>query len=203
MAEDIVQLPADSTGKKLRTRSRSIAGNTVHEQGMFLAAAESFVAYANAVVFAANKHHIDIFNAAGSGKIVKVKKLFAVNLQTVAVTGIVNRFDVKKSTNATGGTAVTPEKLDSDNANLPAGITVGTGRTVTEGNVLFPWLASSEEETAVVALSKSLFQQAVNILMEGNEIQELTLREGQGMTVKQITSSAVGSFGWILVFTVE
>ena len=202
MTEGIVQLPADSTGKKIRTRERTIGANTVQEEGVFIAAGESWVAYANAVAFAANKSHIAIFNAVGSGKVIKCKKLFVINI-TAAVTGIVVRFDINRATAASAGTTITPVSFDTINAALPAGITVRTGGTITDGSLLFPFMGLSEEETAVQALSKATFHQFMNILMEGNEIQELTLREGEGMTVKQITSSTVGSVGWILVFTVE
>jgi len=202
MTEGIVQLPADSTGKKIRTRERTIGANTVQEEGVFIAAGESWVAYANAVAFAANKSHIAIFNAVGSGKVIKCKKLFVINI-TAAVTGIIVRFDINRATAASAGTTITPVSFDTINAALPAGITVRTGGTITDGSLLFPFMGLSEEETATQALTKASFHQFMNILMEGNEIQELTLREGEGMTVKQITSSTVGSVGWILVFTVE
>lgn len=202
MTEGIIQLPADSTGKKIRTRERTIGANTVQEEGVFIAAGETWVAYANAVAFAANKSHIAIFNATGSGKVVKCKKLFVVNL-TAAVTGIIVRFDINKASAASAGTTITPVAFDTDNAALPAGITVRTDGTITDGSTFFPYMGLSEEETAVQALSKATFTQFNNILMEGNEVQEITLRENQGLTVKQITSSTVGSVGWILVFTVE
>lgn len=203
MAEGTIQVAPDSTGSKLRTRSRTIGANTVHEQFVALAGIDTWVAYADIVAFANGKHHLTIFNAVGSGVVVKVRKLFAVNLQTATVTGIVQRMDIRKCSAASSGTTVTPESFDTSNTALPAGVTVRTNGTVTNGNVLFPWVTSSEEETAAVGLSKALFQQAVNILMEGSEIQEVTLREGQGMTVHQNTNSTVGSMGWIMIFTVE
>lgn len=169
-----------------------------------LSAAETWVAYADAVAFASAKHHISIHNATGSGVIAKLRKLFAINLQTATVTGVVGRFDWKDFTAAhTGGTAITPRAMDSTNAALPAGLTVKTNATVTPVNTRFPWITSSEEETAVVALSKAIWQQSINILMESPESQEETLREGEGRTMQQVGTSTVGSFGWILVFTVE
>lgn len=200
MADGFVQLPPDSTGKKLRTRDRGTAG---HDQYVAVSAAETWVALADTVASANGKQHISIFNATGSGKLVKLRKLFAINLQTAAVTGIVQRFDIKRTTAQSAGTAITPRALDTANAALPAQVTVATAATVTEGVLLFPWVTSSEEETAVPALSKSLFQQSVNVLLEGNEIQELALREGEGATVKQAVNSTVGSFAWLLAFTVE
>jgi hypothetical protein len=203
VADSYVQVPADSTGKKLRTRSRVVGADTVHEEAIWTPGRETWVAYADAVAFAANKHHISIFNATGSGKIVRVVKLFAVNLQTAAVTGIVVRFDFKKITAASAGTTLTAQAVDSNNAALPAGVTVRTNGTITEGSLWFPWLTSVEEETAIVGLSKSMFQQWANMIPEGSELQEPTARENQGFTVKQITSTVVGSFGWIMVFTID
>ncbi len=202
MTESYVQLPPDSTGKKLHTRQRVIGANTVQEEATWRPGRETWYAYADAVAFVANKHHISIFNASGSGKIIRVVKLFAINLQSAAVTGIIDRFDFKKITASSAGTTITAEAADTNNAALPAQVTIRTNGTITEGNVLFPWLASSEEETAVVGLSRSMFQQWSNIIPEGEEIQEPTAREGQGFTMKQITSSTVGSFGWLMVFTV-
>jgi hypothetical protein len=203
MAESFIQFPADGTGKKARTRLRTIGANSVHEQATFLAAADTWVAYADNAAFAANKQHISIFNATGSVKVVKVKKLFAVNLALVSVTGVAVRFDLKKITTSSAGTAVTPQSMDTTNAALPAQVTVTTGGTVTEGALLFPWITVNDEVGATNAFPTSVTQALGNIMMEGAETQELTLREGQGMTVKQITSTTVGTFGWILVFTIE
>ena len=204
MAESFVQLPADSVGKKLRARSRVIGANTVYEQAFFPAAIDSWIAYADAVAFAASKHHLTIFNATGSGVTVKVRKLYAVNLATSAAVGIVQRFDIRRATASSAGTTITPVSQDTNNTALPAGVTVRTNGTVTNGSLLFPWITSTEEETAAVPLSKTVFQQAVNIIPEGPEVQEITLRaNNEGMTVHQTVSSTVGSFGWIIGFTVE
>lgn len=196
-------LPPDSTGKKIRTRTRIEGADTVHEQAVYTPGADTYYAYADAVVFAQNKQHISIFNGATSGVVLKVRKLFAVNLQTAAITGIVNRFDIKRSTAQSAGTALTVNKADTAEPNLPAAVLVATGATVTEGNLLFPWMTTSEETPATQALNVTQFQQSINVLIEADPLQELTLREGEGFTVKQITASTVGSFGWLAVFTAE
>lgn len=202
--ESYVQVAADGAGKKLRTRERTIGANTVHEQGVFMAAPETWVALADAVTPAQNKHHIAIMNASGSGKIVKVRKLFPINVQLAAVTGVALRFDIKRATAASAGTTITPEKMDTNNAALPAGVTVRTNGTITEGNLLWPQIVSSEEIAANTSqLIASTLNAMLNNIPEGNEIQELTLRQGEGLTVKQITSSTVGSYAWLMVFTVE
>lgn len=45
--------------------------------------------------------------------------------------------------------------------------------------------------------------QGLNLLFESPRIQELTLRQGEGVSMKQITSSTTGTYGWIAIFTVE
>ena len=40
-------------------------------------------------------------------------------------------------------------------------------------------------------------------MAEGEVLQEITLREGEGLLVKQITSSTVGSYGVLAVVTAE
>lgn len=169
----------------------------------FEAPRETWVAYANAVAFANGKHHITVMNDAASGRLVKVRKLFAVNLQTAAITGIVQRFDIQRCTSSSAGTVVTPQPFDNSNAALPAGVHVRTGATVGGGVLMYPWITSSEEEIATTPVSKAMMQQWMNIIPEGTEVQEHNLREGHGLTVLQNINSTVGTFGWIVVFTVE
>lgn len=204
MAENYTQVAPNSTGNKMRTRSRTIGANTVHEQGVFQAAVDTWYALADAVAFAANKQHISILNASGSGVVVKVRKIFPCNLALAALTGVALRFDFKKATAHAGGTAITPVSADSTNTALPAQVTVRTGATsVTESSLLWPYTCTNDEVGATQAFPSAQLMQALNSIPDGNEIQELTLREGEGLTVKQITSSTVGSFGWLMVFTVE
>lgn len=202
MPESYIQLPPDSTGKQLRTRTKTILGQTVHEQAVYQTALPTFFAIADAVALAANKHHLSIFNGAGSGKMVTIRKLFQINLSLSAVTGVVLRFDIRRSTAQSAGTAITPVSADTDDT-LPAGITVATGATVTNGGLLFPFTTQSDELTASNAAVANYLTQYNNLMMESAEIKELRLRPGEGFTVQQITSSTVGSFAWLVAFTVD
>lgn len=204
MAESYTQLPPNSTGNKIRTRTKSIGGNTVHEQAVYQAALPTYYALADAVTFAANKQLISILNAAGSGKVVAIKKLFMINTQLSSVTGVAVRADVKRMTAHSGGTTITPTLCDSDNAALPAEITVRTGATsVTESSLLFPLTFTNDEAGATQAFPSTQLMAAFNWMPEGVETQETRLRPGEGLTVKQITSSTVGQFAWLMVFTVD
>lgn len=109
MAESYTQVPPNSTGNKIRTRTKVIGGHTVHEQAVYQAALPTYYALADAVTFAQNKHVISICNESGSGKVVAVKKLFMINTQLASVTGVAVRADLKKITAHSGGSSITPK----------------------------------------------------------------------------------------------
>ncbi len=156
----------------LRTRSKLIAGQTVHEQAVYQTALPTFFATADAVALALNKHHISLFNAAGSGKMVAIRKLFQINNQLTTVTGAALRFSMFRTTVQSAGTAITPTMADTDNT-LPVGISVATGATVTNGPLIFPYITQSDEMTAANTAVANYLSQYNNLMMESNEIKVL------------------------------
>lgn len=204
MPESYIQVPPNSTGSKVRTRSRVIGANTVHEQAVYQAALPTYYALADAVTCAQNKQVISILNDTGSGKVVALKKLFIINTQLSTVTGVALRSDVKRATAHSGGTVVTPASADSANPAIPAQITVRTAATsVTESTLLFPLTYTNDEVGATQAFPTAQLMAGLNWFPEGAEVQEVRLREGEGLTIKQITNSSVGQFAWLIVFTID
>lgn len=204
MAESYTQVPPNSTGNKIRTRTKVIGGHTVHEQAVYQAASPTYYALADAVAFAANKQLISIMNESGSGKMLSIKKLFLIDTQLSGVTGVAIRADMKKITAHSGGSTITCQSADSTNASLPAQITVRTGATsVSEGAILFPITFTNDEVGATQAFPSTALLAGLNWMPEGVELQELRLREGEGITLKQITSSTVGQFAFLIVFTCD
>lgn len=204
MPESYTQVPPNSTGNKMRTRSRVIGSDTVHEQGVFLAGLPTYYALADAVAFSANKYHISIFNDVGSGKMLAIKKLFMINVQTSAVTGVAMRLNFLRITAHSGGTVITPQACDSNNPALPSEVTVRTGATsVTDGSLLFPLVTTTDEVTAANTAVSNFLAAGLNWAVEGPETQETRLRPGEGVAVKQVTSSTVGSYAWLIAFTVD
>ena len=201
MPETFVQLPPDSTGKKLRTRTKTIMGETDHEQAVYQTGLPTFWATADAVALAVNKHHISIFNGTAD-KMVIIRKLFQINNQLTSVTGVALRFSAFRSSAQSAGTAITPISADLDDT-LPVGISVATGATVTNSGLLFPYITQNDEMSAVNTAVANYLSQYNNLLLESNEMKELRLRPGQGFTIQQITSSTVGSFAWLMAFTVD
>lgn len=186
----------------MRTRTRTQGADTVHEQAVFTAAMPTYYALADAVAFAANKHHIAIFNQAGSNQVISIKKIFHINLSLAAVTGVAVRFDVKKASAVSAGTAITAQSMDSTDAAL-ANVVISTGATVTEGALLYPVTTQNDEITAANTAIANYLMQYGNLALESPEMKELRLNPGEGFTVKQITSTTVGSFAWLVAFTVE
>ena len=203
MAESFTQVPPNSTGNKMRTRSRAIGADTVHEQAVFTAALPTYYAVADAVAFANTKTHFSIVNESGSGVLISIRKLFPINVSIGAITGAALRMEARKLTAHSGGTAITAQSCDSTNPALPAQVTIKTNGTPTGTTLLYPFIITTEEETATAALTKNVFQAMTNIQPEGPEQQEYRLREGEGFSIYQSTNATVGSFAWFMVFTVE
>ena len=203
MAESFTQVPPNSTGNKMRTRSRAIGADTVHEQGVFTAALPTYYAVADAVAFANTKTHFSIVNESGSGVLISIRKLFPINVSIGAITGAALRMEARKLTAHSGGTAITAQSCDSTNPALPAQVTIKTNGTPTGTTLMYPFIITPEEETATAALTKNVFQAMTNIQPEGPEQQEYRLREGEGFSIYQSTNATVGSFAWFMVFTVE
>lgn len=149
---------------------------------------------------AANQRLMDLFNAAGSGKVVKVRKLF-IQCNQAAITGVGHIFDIIRTTAVgTGGTALTGRACDSANPAIPAQITARRSATggATESFVFFSAGADPEETRPGAALMPM-----INWIPESHTIQDIVLREGEGILVKQITNNTAGLWGCLLVVTIE
>ena len=163
----------------------------------------------------ANKLYLDLFNASGSGKIVDVRGIWMVPDTDVAVAGALGvRIDIyRTSAVGTGGTtaaykSATPDvaggnitPYDTANAALPAQITArhlpSGGATISE------WLLASYALGEETATSQAYMTQYQNIIPQGQFLQKLTLREGQGILLKQFTVAATGNMAFLIAFTLE
>jgi hypothetical protein len=174
--------------------------------GHLVDSAPTYIAWANDVTCdnTANVSHFSILNTE-STSLVQVHKLFAVNLQVAAIAGIMMRFDVHRITAHSDGTLITPEAADSTNAAIPAGVTCRTKATVTEGNRLFGYATTNDEiGTTGNVVAGSVLLQGLNLVFESPRIQDITLRQNQGLHIKQVTATSVGGlYGYICVFTVK
>lgn len=151
-------------------------------------------------VGAQNQRTLDIFNAVGSGVLVKLRKLF-VHHNGAAVTGVAHLFDfIRTSTIGTAGTGITGREQGNSGIAIPAGVTCRMNATggAAETFVRFG-ISLDTEETRPGTQMAALF----NLLPEGDDIADIVLAEGEGFLVKQITNSTVGIWGTLLVVTIE
>lgn len=169
------------------------------------------------VTTAAATDFFDLFNATGSGKIVRLRGVWPI-LEVTAASAIIPtfRFDLfRTSAVGTGGTPHTFESASApaagalqiarlstvDAGTLPAQI---TSRSLpTGGATAAAWLfcmhLTSEETNAGIVTAQS-----VNWLPQLPYNPPFELQENQGFKIRQITATASTgtNFGWIVAFAV-
>ncbi len=165
----------------------------------------------------ASKLFLDLFNATGSGQIIKVLSVRPIVDTDIAVVGAVGiRIGLfRTSAVGTGGTAAayksatldvaggTISPQDTDNAALPAQITArhlpAAGATISEW-IRGMYVMGEEASTSMAYM----FQGQMNMLdVDDLSAQLLTLREGQGILIKQGAVASIGNVRFRVTFTVE
>lgn len=159
----------------------------------------TYVAYVGSAV-AASKDHLNVFNASGSGQVLRITRIWISTANTAAVNGGSNLYYVidKTSTAGTTCTAVTIRLADSNNPAVPAQVTANSNCT-TDPTTVHTWLGchhGSSEETAVVQ------QHAECYRFSNSGGQPITLRVGEGIAIKQTGISPTGgTIGFYIEFT--
>lgn len=178
------------------------------DSGHLVQTLPSYGFYIKAQAGAANKDHFDIFNAAGSGKILEMRGLWVSPSLIATVSGTVGPdFDFyRTSAVGIGGTALTNDpatfpgihRLDTNDAAVPAQITVRAAPTggATIDDALFALYITQEEGQAGAQLA-----QWQNILPMTSVARRYTAREGQGFKLRQITAGVAQNFSFFGIFT--
>lgn len=160
----------------------------------------------------ASKLYADIFNATGSGKVIELRGIWAITDTDTAVTGAlgIEIMLLRTSAVGTGGTAPTYNggsasstgtiiPLDTNNASLPAQITaraLPTGGATIAAFYWSQWVPGEESATSQAYMTS--FQNLLPVTAMG---QRITLREGQGLLLKQGTVAATGNMAFLVTFT--
>lgn len=175
---------ADASGHLKGTKPTWIfsTGNTIH-------------------VAAARTTLVDLFNASGSGVILRVVGVYVIPTLT-AVAGVGQTYEaIRTSAAGTGGTTITPAALDSDNTALPAQVTARTKPSGATTQATLFFINGSSEETSPYA---GLASQLIHLPRDANgDTQAIVLRSGRGLKIDQTTSSGIGNVNVVLVVTVE
>lgn len=170
--------------------------------------AQTYTAGFLAIAFGNNKSMAAIFNGSGSGRIVRVKRIWVLNNQTAAVTGVLTTWALKRSNAQSAGTAVTPTKHDTASEAMPAQVAIATGATVTQtSDVAYRQWVWSNDEPAASSGTSDEFECLIplNCVFDATtgdaDIEPIVLREGQGLDVRHTGSSTVGVCDIFIEFT--
>lgn len=174
------------------------------QSGHLNATKPTWIAAANftANVAAARTTHIDLFNASGSGVVLRIVGIYILPA-LAAVTGVGLTWElIRTSAVGTGGSTVTPNSFDTGNAALPGQVTCRqkpTGGATTSATLQY--IAGTSEETIPYASMASILNHVPT--ERRPEAQNYVLREGEGIKIDQVTNSSVGTTAINIVFTVE
>jgi hypothetical protein len=166
--------------------------------------AQTWIMQSTFQALATNKIFFDLFNASGSGKVVRVR-MICLQKNMAAVTGVAIEFQLLRTTAVgTGGTTLTPVALDTNNTAIPAQITArhAAAGGATSGSLMMTRFYHSEE-TNVAAQAQEAFPLWPPATLPDIIGQDIVLREGQGLKLTQITASTAGTYNVIVSFTVE
>lgn len=171
--------------------------------------AKTYTASAIAAAFGSNKSMLGIFNGAGSGRVIRIYRVWCLNNQTAAVTGVLTTFALRRSSAQSAGTTIVPVKHDTASETHPAQILVATGATVTNTADLAmrTWVWSNDEPSASTGTSDE-FECLVplNCVWDSTgdaNIEPIVLRPGEGIDVRHSGSSAVGVADVFIEYTCE
>jgi hypothetical protein len=178
--------------------------------------AATYRAYRTAVTNpAANTVILGVNNAVGSGKTVKVVRIWCANAtNTATITGVLQIAELWRITSPgapTGVTTIVP--YDSTNAALPAQVTVFNGGTptldVAQTEPFIRWTTTSEEFGASNAAWPG-FAAVMGSLPVWDAgygdatVVPIALPEGYGLIIRAATGTGtVGVADWYLEFTLE
>lgn len=154
-----------------------------------------------------NKSMLALFNPGGSTVVLKLQYLKIINNQTTAITGVAADFRIRRITGLSAGTAVVPQTFDTADT-LNAGIISAHNGTVSGESTsdLLRYVWSSDEwgpGAADVEAGDHAQQQMGYIFENKGEAKTITLRAGQGITIKCVTNTTSGSFDFEMCFTQE
>jgi hypothetical protein len=210
--ESLVQLQPESTGKKQRSWDETIGSDTVHTHPFFAKHNPTYVINTDRIAgSAAGKVYAAVFNATGSGKTIRIIKAGTWNTGTATITGgTIGQKHVYLSAMTADGTAITPVKLDTGDADLPSQITARHSCTVTDASApelyFFHEIQSDETRNIITTPDSHLTLHAHEVAppypIYDNIWQYPTLPENTGFALKQGTQSTAASISAAIIFEV-
>lgn len=172
--------------------------------------AQTYTAAAIGVSFASNKSMLGLFNGVGSGRVLRVYRVWMLNNQTAAVTGVLTTMELRRLSAQSAGTAIVPTKHDTASETPPGAILCAHAPTFTL-DVAWPlafrkWMWSNDEPAASTATNdETECIVPLSCVWDSTgdaNIEPIVLREGQGLSVHHTGTTAVGVADVFVEFTI-
>jgi hypothetical protein len=159
--------------------------------------AQTYFATAVSAASAASKDYLNLFNASGSGKILRILNIGVISDNTAAIAGVGATLRINQITTAGSTcTALTIQKADSTNAAVPAQVTFTTNCT-TDPTIGFTIGSCHTAVDEAQVLNQGIGEDGNCYRFANNGGQPITLREGQGIN---LVHNAVAPVGLITIF---
>ena len=168
--------------------------------------AATFRATGGGIAYASSKDMLNVFNGTATARVIRVYRGYWFNNGTAAVTGVLTTAQCRRITAASGGTAVTPVKHDTNSSNLDAATTCGTNQTTTGSDIFRRFLFVNEEPivagtTQANWLTLVPFAEIWNAGYGDTNVEPVTCRATQGFQLFHSGTSAVGTADLEIEFT--
>lgn len=158
--------------------------------------AQTYTLSATSTILTANRSLLAVFNASGSGRVVRVYRVWILNNQFISIAGVIGFLELRRITAASGGQTFPPKKHVSSSENFPAQVTTGTGMAVTTSDLFLRRLWISDEAVASASatdVDAMELKYPLNIIWDtgynDTNIEPIVCREGQGLSLQNITST--------------
>jgi hypothetical protein len=205
MVESFFQIPPNSTGSKIATNQQVIGANTVEIQYVKSHEPATFFAITDRIAPAANKYILTLFNTSATRKVV-LQRAYVFNWNLTAVTGVALEHEFKRITARTAGTTVTINPMDTADT-ISAGITCDHTSTGVTDSTLYKRGFTTAEEVKITPLAMdnmmAINDDIARIYEKKDGCKGITCRQNQGVTIKNITSSTIGTVSAMYIFTDE
>ncbi len=170
--------------------------------------ANRYTAAAIGIPYLPFKSMMAIYNGTGSGKILKIWKIWILNNQSVAVNGVLTQFQILRITSLSGGNPITPTKHNSSLPSIPTEVLASTGATVATSDLIERIYFSADEPVATAGNNNNWGiipnMDIYKVDDRQSLVEPIVCREGFGITVTHIDGSfSVGAVDIFLEFTIE
>jgi hypothetical protein len=136
---------------------------------------------------------------------VRLIGIYIYNVQTTAVVGVNAQFELRRYSTDSLGTARTPVSYDTQNS-LDAFVITKTGATIAGENInpLRTWFFNLDEILAGAASNQGVASAVMQLPPPLSPLQQApTIRVGEGLHVKCVSTSTTGTVNVSFVFTQE